>query len=76
MFLFVTNFILFYGVEYYCAFEKRNTTKDLDRNSILEHKNITALWIVSHCETNSKREDYVAAMSSFIDIQIRKIKKC
>ena len=34
-------------------------------------KDAPALWMVSHCQTRSKREDYVESMSSYMNITIK-----
>ena len=39
-------------------------------SSILLNKTKPMLWIVSHCNTQSKREDYMAELSKYIKVDV------
>ena len=44
--------------------------KNVDYDKIFREKDKDVFWLVSHCHTKSKREDYVKELSSVIDVDI------
>ncbi|GFO12051.1 glycoprotein 3-alpha-l-fucosyltransferase a [Plakobranchus ocellatus] len=49
---------------------KRDPPVDKDYNAIFNRKRHQVAWFVSHCATQSRREEYVRRMSSEIDVDI------
>ena len=52
---------------------KKDDTNNMirkDYNSIFDAKENNAVWIVSHCKTQSHREDYVRELRKVVDIDI------
>ena len=47
-----------------------DTAPQRDYLAIAKNKTKDAIWIVSHCPTNSKREKYVEILKQYIDIDI------
>ena len=47
-----------------------DTVPQRNYQAIAENKTRDAIWIVSHCQTNSKREKYVDILKHYIDIDI------
>ena len=56
----------------YFATERRSIPCDhcLPSSSILLNKTKLMVWIVSHCKTQSKREDYMAELSKYIKVDV------
>ena len=55
-----------------CWYEKKKssyTIGSLDNTFIL-NKNKSALWVASHCNTTSRREDYVKEMSAYMNVTV------
>jgi alpha-1,3-fucosyltransferase len=46
----------------------------LNSTNILVRKPRSVLWLASHCKTKSHREEYVAELSKYVDVQ--KFGKC
>ena len=44
--------------------------KDIDHDRIYNEKDKDVIWLVSHCHTKSKREDYVKELSTVINVDI------
>ena len=51
-------------------FENPVGTSNKNYSEIFRRKNVTAAWLVSHCDTASKREEYVEVMKRIIDVDI------
>ena len=47
-----------------------STPNDVDYNKVFDEKDKDVLWLVSHCHTNSKREEYVKELSTVINVDI------
>ena len=56
--------------EPYGMLETREALLDKDYNTIFREKKKFAVWIVSHCHTQSKREDYVNEMKKYVSVDI------
>ena len=42
----------------------------LPNSSLLNGKTKLMVWMVSHCKTQSKREDYIAELSKYIKVDV------
>ena len=56
------------------AWYRKQSFQEQNLTSMLAEKLLPILWAVSHCKTNSRREDYVTELSKYIDVDI--IGKC
>ena len=56
----------------YFSTELRSIACDhcLPNSSLLLNKTKLMVWIVSHCKTQSKREDYMAELSQYINVDV------
>ncbi|KAK3706568.1 hypothetical protein RRG08_055008 [Elysia crispata] len=60
-----STFRAFYG-----RIVSRSNEPDKDYDEIFREKHLKVAWFVSHCETQSKREDYVARLAKVIQVDI------
>ena len=54
----------------YGTLETLETPIEKDYNKLFLHKTKFAVWIVSHCATHSKREDFVREMQKYVFVDI------
>lgn len=51
-----------------CKYVKKSIPSKLDYNAIMSKKSDLALWVVSHCSTTSRREDYIEEMNEYMHV--------
>ncbi|XP_059152091.1 alpha-(1,3)-fucosyltransferase fut-1-like [Physella acuta] len=55
---------------YYGLVRKRKHIREKNYTSILASKTRLVAWFVSNCNTNSKREEYVAELQRYLDVDV------
>lgn len=65
---------LFPSSKDYCRWTKTDPTETIEKETlnyeIISSKSDLVVWIVSHCNTVSKREDYVAQLQKYLNVTI------